>query len=159
MAPTNRLNAISQLIKVIRNQRVIIDSDLAKLYDVQTKALLQAVKRNHSRFPDDFAFRLTKEEFLSLRSQIVTSNSKRGGRRSHPIAFTEQGIAMLSSILRSEKAILVNIEIMRTFVQMKRIATNYAEFEKQIKKWSVDTTKNFEWYSMQFENCCIPKQR
>ena len=159
MAPTNRLNAISQLIKVIRNQRVIIDSDLAKLYDVQTKALLQAVKRNHSRFPDDFAFRLTKEEFLSLRSQIVTSNSKRGGRRSHPIAFTEQGIAMLSSILRSEKAILVNIEIMRTFVQMKRIATNYAEFEKQIKKWSGDTTKNFEWYSMQFENCCIPKQR
>jgi hypothetical protein len=98
----------------------MLDADLAALYGVQTKALVQAVKRNLSRFPADFMFRLTTEEFRILRSQIVTSSSH-GGRRSFPYAFTEQGVAMLSSVLRSSQAIAVNVEIMRAFVRLRQM--------------------------------------
>lgn len=99
-----------------------MDADLAKLYGVTTKVLLQSVKRNMARFPADFTFVLTRQEFTILRSQIVTSSW--GGRRTLPYAFTEQGVAMLSSVLRSERAIAVNIQIMRTFVRIRRMISN-----------------------------------
>lgn len=111
---------IQQKIYVIRGEQVMLDSDLAEMYGMETKVLKQAVKRNINRFPSDFMFELTKEEFESLRSQIVTSN-KRGGTRYMPYAFTEQGVAMLSSILNSDTAIEVNIAIMRTFVAVRRL--------------------------------------
>ena len=106
-------------IYFIRNQKVMLDFDLSALYGVETKALKQAVRRNIKRFPKDFMFELTKEEFNNLRSQIVTSKS--GGTRYMPMAFTEHGVLMLSSILRSERAIEVNIQIMRIFTKMKEI--------------------------------------
>lgn len=105
--------------------QIMLDADLAELYGVETKALLQADKRTQDRFPDDFMFQFSEEEFSDLRSHIVTS--KRGGRRYRPYAFTEQGVAMLSSVLRSERAIRVNIEIMRTFVQMRRFLGTHDE--------------------------------
>jgi hypothetical protein len=114
------IEGIERRIVVVRGRRVMLDSDLADLYEVGTKVLVQAMKRNASRFPEDFAFRLSEEEYGSLRSQIVTSNADRGGRRYLPYAFTEQGVAMLSSVLRSERAIAVNIEIMRAFVAFRR---------------------------------------
>ena len=107
-------------ILLIRGQRVMLDADLAALYDVPTKVLIQSVKRNQARFPDDFMFRLTASETERLRSQIVTSNVGRGGRRYVPYAFTEQGVAMLSSVLRSPRAVQVNVTIMRTFVRLRR---------------------------------------
>jgi hypothetical protein len=98
----------------------MLDADLAALYNVPTKVLIQSVKRNQGRFPDDFMFRLTASETERLRSQIVTSNVGRGGRRYVPYAFTEQGVAMLSSVLRSPRAVQVNVTIMRTFVRLRR---------------------------------------
>jgi hypothetical protein len=106
-------------ILVIRRQRVLLDEDLAALYGVETRALLQAVKRNPERFPPDFMFELSAAEWTALRSQSVTSKPGRGGRRYAPYAFTEQGVAMLSSVLNSDRAIAVNIEIMRSFVRIR----------------------------------------
>lgn len=116
---------IQQKIYIIRGEQVMLDHDLAELYGMETKRLKEAVKRNINRFPADFMFQLTKEEFESLRSQIATSN-KRGGTRYLPFAFTEQGVAMLSSILNSDIAIEVNIAIMRTFVAVRRLVTSPA---------------------------------
>ncbi len=114
---------IQNSIYLIRKQKVMLDKDLAVLYGVETKVLIQAVKRNIERFPSDFMYQLTDKDFTILRSQIVTSSW--GGRRYNPYAFTEQGVAMLSSILRSKRAIEVNIAIMRTFVKLRQIlATN-----------------------------------
>ncbi|MCH5227761.1 MAG: ORF6N domain-containing protein [Muribaculaceae bacterium] len=117
---------IENLIHIIRGQQVMIDSDLAKLYGVETKRLKEQVKRNINRFPSDFFFELTKEEFQGLRSQIATSNEVpvRGGRRYLPYAFTENGVAMLSSVLKSETAIEVNIRIMRAFTAMRSFVLN-----------------------------------
>ena len=116
---------IETLIKVIRGQQVMLDKDLATLYGVEAKVLNQAVKRNIERFPDDFRFQLTKEE--CLRSQIVTLNEKQGQHLKYmPYAFTEQGVAMLSSVLRSQTAIDVNIQIMRAFVSMRHFMVNNA---------------------------------
>ena len=121
---------IKNLIYVVRGQQVMLDSDLAMLYQVETKVFNQAVSRNIERFPENFRFQLTKEEFNALRSQIATSNG-RGGRRYRPYMFTEQGIAMLSGVLRSDVAIQVSIRIMNTFVEMRRfIANNALLFEK-----------------------------
>ena len=121
---------IKSLIYVVRGQQVIMDSDLAMLYQVETKVFNQAVSRNIERFPENFRFQLTKEEFDTLRSQIATSNG-RGGRRYRPYMFTEQGIAMLSGVLRSNVAVQVSIRIMNTFVEMRRfIANNALLFEK-----------------------------
>ncbi len=106
-------------ILLLRNQKTLLDVDLAELYGVPTKALLQAVKRNLERFPSDFMFQLTDQEFSDLRSQTVTSSW--GGRRYAPYAFTEQGVAMLSSVLNSSRAISVNIEIMRAFVKLREM--------------------------------------
>lgn len=121
---------IKNLIYVIRGQQVMLDSDLAMLYQVETKVFNQAVKRNIERFPEKFRFQLTKEEYDSLRSQFVTSNGK-GGRRYMPYVFTEQGIAMLSAVLRSEIAIQISIKIMDAFVEMRRfLASNALMFER-----------------------------
>ena len=111
---------VERNILLIRGHRVMLDTDLAKLYRVPTKAINQAVKRNTNRFPVDFMFQLTSEETTALRSQFVTSKN-RGGRQYRPYAFTEQGVAMLSSVLHSERAIQVNIAIMRTFVQLREM--------------------------------------
>lgn len=116
---------IRNLVYVIRGQQVMLDSDLASLYQVETKVFNQAVSRNIERFPANFRFQLTKEEFDRLRSQIVTSNS-RGGRRHLPYAFTEQGIAMLSGVLHSGIAVQMSISIMNTFVEMRRFISNNA---------------------------------
>ncbi len=113
-------------IYLIRGDKVMLDADLAALYGVETKVLVQGVKRNADRFPPDFMFQLTNQEFIILRSQFVTS-SRWGGRRYPPYAFSEHGIAMLSSILNSPQAIKVNIEIMRTFVRLRKLlASNSA---------------------------------
>ena len=120
---------IAQSILLIRNQKVMLDADLAALYGVETKVLVQAVKRNIDRFPADFMFQLTKQEFDDLRSQIVTSSW--GGRRYPPYAFTEQGVSMLSSVLRSKRAIQVNIEIMRAFVQLRRMLASQADLARK----------------------------
>ncbi len=116
---------IERRIYIIRRQKVMLDSDLAELYGVETRALNQAVTRNIDRFPEDFMFPLTREEAANLKSQFVTSSSGHGGRRKVPRAFTEQGVAMLSSVLRSKRAIQANIAIMRTFVTLRQmLATN-----------------------------------
>ena len=117
-------NEIDAQIHGIRGVSVVLDFDLADLYRVSVKALLQAVRRNRKRFPADFMFQLTNQEVANLRSQIVTSSLARGygGRRYRPWVFTEQGVAMLSSVLRSETAVQVNIEIMRAFVRLRRAA-------------------------------------
>jgi phage regulator Rha-like protein len=110
----------------------MLDSDLAELYEVETKVLLQAVKRNVQRFPEDFMFQLNDEEFMNLRSQIVTSSSGHGGRRYLPYVFTEQGVAMLSSVLHSERAVQVNIAIMRTFVKLRQMLASNAELARKL---------------------------
>jgi ORF6N domain len=118
---------IARSILVLRGQRVLLDVELADLYGVATKALLQAVRRNRERFPEDFMIQLTDAEWIILRSQTVTSNAQHGGRRYPPYAFTEQGVAMLSSVLRSHRAIAVNVQIMRAFVRMRELlASNTA---------------------------------
>jgi len=133
MTKTKSLALIETLIFRIRDQMVMVDTDLAALYGVDTKVLIQAVKRNLKRFPGDFMFQLTKEEFQFLRSQIVTSNKdKRGGRRYPPYVFTEQGVAMLSSVLNSERAVNVNIEIIRTFVKLRKELSSNKELAKRL---------------------------
>ena len=135
------IHKIAAAIYLLRNQRVMLDADLAKLYGVKTKALNLAVKRNRARFPSDFMIQLTKNESQALRFQIETSKITRGGRRYLPYVFTEQGIAMLSSILKSERAIQVNIAIMRTFAKLREVLSSNAELahklaviERQIEK-------------------------
>jgi hypothetical protein len=151
---------IAQAIHLFRGQKVMLDFDLAALYGVATKVLNQAVRRNRRRFPEDFMFRLTGEEVLNLRSQFVTSrvhasggepvtanrsqfvtSSKHGGARHRPYAFTEQGVAMLSSVLRSARAVQLNIAIMRAFVKLREaletnreLAKKFSELEKRVGK-------------------------
>jgi hypothetical protein len=126
---------IENSILLIRKEEVILDEDLVLLCGVSTKVLIQAVKRNIDRFPPDFMFQLGKEEFASLRSQIVTSKRKsaRGGRRYPPYAFTEEGVAMLSSVLNSLRAVKVNIEIMRAFVRLRKILTSHVELARKLE--------------------------
>lgn len=124
--------AAERSIHVLRAQRVMLDEDLARLYGVETKRLNEAVKRNMARFPEDFAFRLTDAEADNLKSQSATSSSHGGRRRSVPMAFTEQGVAMLSSVLGSPRAIAVNIEIMRAFVKMRQAIAVNAELAKRL---------------------------
>jgi hypothetical protein len=121
------------VILVLRGHRIMLDDALAELYGVQVKVLNQAVKRNIERFPEDFMFQLTEEEAWALRSQIVTSKALgRGGRRYSPYAFTEQGVAMLSSVLRSPRAVQVNIEIMRAFVRLRQMLQGNAELARKL---------------------------
>ena len=114
-------NNIKDKIHTIRNQQVMLDRDLAELYGVETKVLNQAVKRNETRFPNDFMFQLSKEEFENWRSQFVTSNSDKMGLRRPPYAFTEQGVSMLSAVLKSEIAVDISVKIIRAFVEMRKI--------------------------------------
>jgi hypothetical protein len=131
---TVAMPVIEKRIFVIRERHVMLDEDLADLYGVETKRLIEQVKRNLERFPEDFMFQLRKDEAAALRSQIATSNAGRGGRRYAPYVFTEQGVAMLSSVLRSKTAIAVNIEIMRAFVELRRVANSYAAIEKRLEQ-------------------------
>ncbi|MDX9973054.1 MAG: ORF6N domain-containing protein [FCB group bacterium] len=124
---------IESRIYLIRGEKVMLDTDLAALYEVEVKAFNQAVKRNIERFPEDFMFQLTPEEAQSLRSHFVTSKAEhRGGRRYAPYAFTEQGVAMLSGVLRSPRAILVNVEIMRAFVRLRRMLASNADLAAKL---------------------------
>ena len=137
---------IAQLVFFVRGEKVMFDADLAKLYGVSTKALNQAFRRNKQRFPADFVFQLSSAEYSELKSQIVTSSaggtnlrsqivtsSQHGGRRHPPYAFTEQGVAMLSSVLRSARAVEVNIAIMRTFVQLRRLMDTNRDLARKIE--------------------------
>lgn len=135
------VDQITQSILVFRGHKVLLDEDLAALYDVTTGVLVQAVKRNVGRFPDDFMFQLNEAEWAVLRSRIVISRSGHGGRRYAPYVFTEQGVAMLSSVLSSERAIAINIEIMRAFVKLRELlssnrelARRFAELETRLDK-------------------------
>jgi hypothetical protein len=123
---------LDDAIVVIRSHRVMLDATLADLYGVATKVLVQAVHRNRERFPSDFMFQLTADEFEALRSQTVTSKQSRGGRRYSPYVFTEQGVAMLSSVLRSERAVRVNIEIMRAFVRLRQMLAGNADLSRRL---------------------------
>jgi len=116
----------------VRERHVMLDEDLADLYGVETRVLVQQVRRNEKRFPADFMFQLSTQEFSDLKSQSVISSGGHGGRRKPPLVFTEHGIAMLSGVLRSERAIVVNIEIMRAFVELRRAAAGYAALEKRL---------------------------
>ena len=126
----------------------MLDADLAELYDVDTKVLNQAVRRNLDRFPPDFAFQLTQAEFETLRSQFVTSKG-RGGRRYLPYVFTEYGVAMLSSVLNSKQAIYVNIEIMRVFGRLRQLLASHADLLRDSTRWRRNTTVNFASCSRQ----------
>lgn len=123
---------VEQAILSLRGQKVMLDSDLARLYGVTTKRLNEQVRRNRIRFPADFMFELSEEEAAALRSQIATSKPGRGGRRTRPIAFTEQGVAMLSSVLHSAKAVRVNIEIMRAFVRLRHVLAMNTELAQRL---------------------------
>ena len=125
---------IKNLIYEIRGHKVMLDSDLADLYEVPTKRLNEAVKRHASRFPKNFMFQLTDDEAELLRSQIATSKTGRGGRRTLPYVFTEQGVAMLSSVLNSERAIQINIQIMNTFVQMRQWAVENKDLARRVSE-------------------------
>lgn len=133
------IEQIQQAVYIVRAQKVMLDSDLAQLYGVETKVLNLAVKRNINRFPEDFMFDLSENEWNILRFQIETSSltsdsTAHGGRRYLPKVFTEQGIAMLSGVLKSDRAVQVNISIMRMFVQMRRFASEYVELEERISQ-------------------------
>ena len=134
-------NLINKII-FLRGHKVMLDSDLAELYGVETKRLLEQVKRNIERFPADFMYQLTEKEFTFLRSQFATS--KRGGRRYPPYAFTEQGIAMLSSVLHSERAIKVNIAIMRAFVKLRELLLSNKELNQQLQEMEAKYDKQFK---------------
>jgi hypothetical protein len=136
---------IEASIHVVRGTRVMLDKDLARLYGVTTSALNQAVKRNVERFPADFAFQLTAEEDEALRSQIVMSKTNRGGRRYLPWVFTEQGVAMLSSVLSSNTAARVNVEIMRSFVRLRRLLATPGELVEQLTKLA----ETVQWHDEQ----------
>lgn len=130
-----QLQLIQKKIFEIRGQKVMLDFDLAKLYKTETKILKQAVKRNLNRFPDDFMFELTKDEYNALRSQIVTLEKGKGKYSKYlPYAFTEQGVAMLSSVLKSKKAVEVNISIMRAFVFIRQYAMTHTDLTKRLKE-------------------------
>ena len=124
---------IERRILLLRGQNVMLDRDLARLYGVKTKVLIQAVKRNIERFPDDFIFQLSKEELENWRSQFVTSNSDKMGLRRAPYAFTDYGILMLSSVLKSKRAVQVNIQIMRTFIKLRKMLVSNKDLLKKIE--------------------------
>ena len=129
----------------------MLDRDLAELYGVETKVLKQAVRRNIARFPEDFMFELTKEEFRNWRSQFVTSNQDKMGLRYSPMAFTEQGVAMLSSVLKSERAIEVNVAIMRTFVHLRKIIATRRELARKLEELEGRLGKHDEQFKVVFD--------
>ncbi len=135
---------IEKMIYVIREQKVMFDSDLAELYGVETRVLNQSVQRNLSRFPNDFMFQLTENEHDSLRSQFVISKKGKGGRRYMPYVFTENGVAMLSSVLNSEKAILINVSIMRIFTRLRSFLMLEKDLSERVTKLEQGTNQMFK---------------
>src|SRR2546428_3064325 len=134
---------VEQRIRLIRGESVMLDSDLAALYSVSTRRLNEQVRRNMGRFPPDFMFQLTEEETAALRSQIATSNTGRGGRRYRPLVFTEQGVAILSSVLHSERAIHVNIAIMRAFVRLRQLLATHKDLARNLDELEKRYDKHF----------------
>ena len=123
---------VEQMILLLRGERVMLDADLAVLYGVETRVLIQAVKRNRQRFPDDFMFQLTAEEASRLRSQTVISNASRGGRRYPPYVFTEHGVTMLAAVLQSPRAVQVSIEVVRAFVRLRAILAGNVDLARKL---------------------------
>ena len=145
----NEVIGVEPKIYIIRGEKVMLDFDLADLYQVPTKKLNQQVRRNAYRFPQDFMFTLTNHEFTNLKSQFVTSSSTWGGRRKPPLALTEQGIAMLSAVLNSRRAIEVNIVIMRAFVQMRQILISNKDLEIKLR----DLETKYERHDGELKTC------
>lgn len=131
-----QLSVIHNKIYEIQHQKIMLDFDIAELYEVETKVLNQAVKRNMDRFPKDFMFRLPVAEWQEMRSQIVTASPDKRNTKATPFAFTEHGVTMLASVLRSEKAIKMNIAIVRAFIALRQFSINYKELAEEIKKLS-----------------------
>lgn len=146
-----QLQVINNKIYDIRNEKVMLDFDLAELYEVETKVFKQAVKRNIENFPDDFMFILTQKEFASLRSQIVTSNTGRGGQRYLPYAFTEHGVAMLASVLKSDKARKMNIAIIRAFIALRKQAIQNKELIEILNKLRDKVDSHDEQFNQIYE--------
>jgi hypothetical protein len=138
-------------ILILRGEKVLLDRDLAELYGVETRVLKQAVRRNRKRFPEDFMFELTKQEFEDWRSQFVISNSDKMGLRYRPMAFTEQGVAMLSSVLNSDRAIEVNIAIMRAFVQLRKMIASHEELARKLAELEARIGEHDEHIQMIFD--------
>jgi hypothetical protein len=164
------LEHITQSILVFRGHKVLLDTDLAELYGVPTKVLLQAVRRNQERFPEDFMIQLTAAEWAALRSRIVTLETGRGQHRKYlPYAFTEQGVAMLSSVLNSARAIAVNIEIMRTFVKLRELLTSNKELARRFDQLEARLDKKITEHDQaiaailsairELMNSAVPKRR
>ena len=152
-------DVVTNKIYIIRNQKVMLDRDLAELYQVETRVLNQQVKRNIKRFPDDFMFQLTEPEFENLISQHVTSSW--GGTRKLPLVFTEQGLAMLSGVLSSDRAIYVNIQIMRVFARIRQLLMDNTEIRLAIEKLEKKTdnnTKNIEVVFQYFDELTAKKE-
>lgn len=155
---------IESMIYIVRGQKVMLDSDLAELYEVDTRTLNQAVKRNIKRFPKDFMFQLSKQEHEDLISQIVISKTGRGGRRKVPLVFTENGVAMLSGILNSDRAISMNIAIMRTFTKLREFLANDESLSVRLHKLEKGTDKLFRIVFERLDNLeantpLLPKKR
>lgn len=142
------IEAIADKIHFIRGQRVMLDSDMAEVYQVETRVLNQAVKRNIDRFPEDFMFQLTEDETKSLTSQIVTSNKQRGGRRYLPYVFTEHGAVMLASILRSQIAVDASIQVVRAFIQMRTILLLHSDLAERIEELEQNVDKHNEKFKV-----------
>jgi hypothetical protein len=134
---------IERTIYVIRGEKVIIDADLAALYGVETRVLIQAIKRNARRFPKDFVFRLSTVEFESLRSQIVISKGK-GGRRSLPYAFTEHGVVMAANVLNNDRAVRTSVEIVRAFVRLRQMLASHAELSRRLDELESKYDRQFK---------------
>ena len=149
---------IERSILLIRRQKVLLDVDLANLYRVETKQLVRAVKRNLDRFPTDFMFQLNNSETANLRSQFDTSSSW-GGRRYRPYAFTEQGVAMLSSVLRSPRAVRVNIEIMRAFVRLRQLLSTHVDLARKLAELEQKYDKNFRVVFEAIRQLMIPPEK
>ncbi len=142
---------IENRIYVFRGQKVMLDRDLAKLYEVEIRSLNQSVRRNIKRFPQDFCFQLTKEEWASLKSQFVILKPGRGGKGFRPLAFTEPGIAMLSSVLKSDRAIAINIQIIRTFISLRDMALEHSDLRLRIDFLEKNTTNNSKSCLMHYD--------
>ncbi|HEV3322226.1 MAG TPA: ORF6N domain-containing protein [Solirubrobacteraceae bacterium] len=145
------LPAIQQRIMVVRERHVMLDEDLAVLYGVETRRLIEQVKRNIDRFPPDFMFQLTRDETAALRSQSAISSGGHGGRRYAPYVFTEQGVAMLSGVLRSKTAVAVNIAIMRAFVELRRTAATYTAIERRLEDLKRETNAKLGEHDQQLD--------
>lgn len=153
------LERVASRIYLIRGRKVMLDSDLAELYGVLTKNLNLAVRRNSRRFPEDFMFQLSEEESQALRLQFETSNAGRGGRRYRPFAFTEQGVAMLSGVLRSKRAVEVNIGIMRAFVRLRQVLATNEELARKVAQHDREIGVLFKHVKALLEPPPAPRKR